>query len=162
MKLQHRRLRVKRLRTISLEDGWSEVDFYVHVKLRPKSKPATIAPVATGDYLDMQFSPVALWMSGGAVKGVCSFSETEWHVLKALVEAGADGVEYGELIGTVPGWDVEFTDDGAVKRMVSKISSKLEEAKFPFFAYSKQKRDQKQSPISCAFLEIHRNSNKDK
>ncbi len=69
---------------------------------RRTTKPATPQPQTTGDYLDMQFSPVALWMSGGAVKGVCRFSETEWHVLKALVEAGPGGVEYGEL-GSTPG-----------------------------------------------------------
>ncbi len=152
MKLQHRRLRVKRLRTISLEDGWSEVDFYVHVKLRPKSKPATIAPVATGDYLDMQFSPVALWMSGGAVKGVCSFSETEWHVLKTLVEAGADGVEYGELIEAVPGWDVEYTDDGTVKTTLGRIKEKLDKKKLPFSVTTRTKRNENGIKNAYAFV----------
>ncbi len=151
-KLKLRRIRMKELRTMSLKNGWSEVDFYVRVKPRPKPEPTTQQPQTAGDYLDMQFSPVALWMSGGAVKGVCSFSETEWHVLKALVEAGPDGVEYGELIGTVPGWDVEYTDDGTVKTTLGRIKEKLDKKKLPFSVTTRTKRNENGIKNAYAFV----------
>ncbi len=106
---------------------------------RRTTKPVARAQDTAGDFLDMRFEFAALWMGGGAVKGVCSFSETEWHVLKALVEAGADGVEYGELIGTVPGWDVEYTDDGAVRRVLSKTNIKIKESLSPFLVTTRSR-----------------------
>ncbi len=85
--------------------------------VRPRRRKKRPPKQGAGDYLDLQFEPAALWMSGsGRVRGLCVLSETEWHVLKALVEAGADGVEYGTLIDLVPGWDCEITPKGRTPR----------------------------------------------
>ena len=125
------------------------------VRRRRKRRTVKLAaPLAqNGDYLDMRFEFAALWMGGGEVKGYCALSETEWHVLKALVEAGPDGVEYGELIGTVPGWDVEYTDDGAVRRVLSKTNIKIKESLSPFLVTTRSRVSKNGHKTAFAFLE---------
>lgn len=125
-KFQHRRFKVKRLRTISLKGGWSEVDFYEPVEPEPPKPPAKPLPddakpmvSENGDFV--YFSNGKCW--------TCLLTKDEAKLAKAIAEKTGWQMDWEKAFAIL--WPEKAPAEKPLRDVFSNINAKLKDRKFP-------------------------------
>lgn len=115
---------------------------------RKKEGERNDSPLTDG--IDLDATNYIVYRKHGRKLAQGPISSSKWHILRLLLDAGAEGVLFSTLIASVPVWTKNEPDDGAIKRMLSKISSEdFEKLGIPFEVKTRKDR---RSGNSKAFL----------